>query len=101
MARCVGIKRDVRLNHRESYSNYNLLNFKSFISFNGDCFDRFLIRMYEMSESLNIVNQCISYLSNTIEISAFTNETIKNKTKEKKKNYSYQYMEDLIEHFVN
>lgn len=101
MARCTGIKRDVRLNHRESYSNYNLLKFKSFISFNGDCYDRFLIRMYEMSESLNIANQCISFLMDTVSTSSFVNGAIMNRTKEKKKNYSYQYMEDLIEHFIS
>lgn len=60
MARCVGIKRDIRLSIKETYSDYNTLNFKSFIGINGDSYDRFLIRMFEMGESLNIINQVLN-----------------------------------------
>jgi len=59
MSRSVGIKRDLRLSRLETYSNYYYLNFRSFIGQHGDCYDRFLIRMNEMSESLNIINQVI------------------------------------------
>lgn len=60
MARCVGLKRDLRLSNLETYANYYYLNFRSYIGQHGDSFDRYLIRMNEMSESLNIINQVIS-----------------------------------------
>lgn len=60
MARCTGIKRDLRLDKMETYANYYHLYFRSFLGKNGDSYDRFLIRMNEMTESLNIVNQVIS-----------------------------------------
>lgn len=63
MARCTGIKRDLRLDKLETYANYYHLNFRSFIGHNGDSYDRFLIRMNEMSESLNIMNQVIKKLT--------------------------------------
>jgi NADH-quinone oxidoreductase subunit D len=56
MARSVGFKKDVRLSKKHSYSNYNNLAFKSFIGINGDSYDRYLIRMFEMAESLEICN---------------------------------------------
>jgi len=59
MARCTGLKRDIRLSKTETYANYYYLNFRSYIGQHGDCYDRFLIRMNEMAESLNIVNQVI------------------------------------------
>jgi len=59
MSRCTGLKRDLRLDKLETYANYYYLNFRSFIGQNGDSYDRFLIRMNEMTESLNIMNQVI------------------------------------------
>jgi NADH:ubiquinone oxidoreductase subunit D len=59
MSRSVGIKRDLRLSKLETYSNYYFLNFRSFLGQHGDSYDRFLIRMNEMAESLNIVNQVV------------------------------------------
>lgn len=62
LARCTGIKRDLRLDKLETYANYYHLNFRSYIGQHGDCYDRFLLRMNEMTESLNISNQVISKL---------------------------------------
>jgi len=59
MSRSTGVKRDLRLSKLETYSNYYFLNFRSFLGQHGDSYDRFLIRMNEMAESLNIVNQVI------------------------------------------
>jgi NADH:ubiquinone oxidoreductase subunit D len=59
LSRSAGIKRDLRLSKLETYSNYYFLNFRSFLGQHGDSYDRFLIRMNEMAESLNIVNQVI------------------------------------------
>lgn len=63
MSRCVGIKRDLRLSNLETYGNYYYLNFRSYLGQHGDSFDRYLIRMNEMSESLNIINQVISNIT--------------------------------------
>jgi NADH:ubiquinone oxidoreductase subunit D len=59
MSRSIGIKRDLRVSKLETYSNYYFLNFRGFLGQHGDCYDRFLIRMNEMAESLNIINQVI------------------------------------------
>jgi NADH-quinone oxidoreductase subunit D len=72
MARCTGIKRDLRLDEMETYANYYYLNFRSYTGQHGDSYDRFLIRMNEMTESLNIINQVINKLNKH-------KKTIKNK----------------------
>jgi NADH:ubiquinone oxidoreductase subunit D len=98
MARSIGFKKDLRLSKKHVYSNYNNLNFKSFIGVNGDCYDRYLIRMLEMSESLNIANNIALKLleaNSNIIYQHLINKNYKIKTK------SYTYMEDLIEHFIN
>jgi NADH:ubiquinone oxidoreductase subunit D len=63
MSRSVGIKRDLRLNKLETYASYYNLNFRGYIGQHGDSYDRFLIRMNEMSESINIISQTINKLS--------------------------------------
>jgi NADH-quinone oxidoreductase subunit D len=62
MARSVGFKKDLRLSKKNNYSSYNNFSIKSFIGINGDCYDRYLIRMLEMGESLNIINLIIEKL---------------------------------------
>jgi NADH-quinone oxidoreductase subunit C/D len=81
MARCSGIKRDIRLNVFDTYANYGYLNFKSYISNFGDSYDRFLLRMLEMIESLSIINQCLTKLG------FLKKKTIIKKKKKKKKIY--------------
>jgi NADH:ubiquinone oxidoreductase subunit D len=63
MSRSVGIKRDLRVSRNETYANYYYLNFRGYVGAHGDCYDRFLIRMNEMCESTNIVNQVIGKLT--------------------------------------
>lgn len=96
MARSVGLKKDLRLSKKNPYSNYNKIKIKSYIGVNGDCYDRYLIRMLEMSESLNIINIVSNILLNS-KTSVFYQNLIN--TNLKKKNYVY--MEHLIEHFIN
>jgi NADH:ubiquinone oxidoreductase subunit D len=62
MSRCTGFKRDLRLDKNETYANYYYLNFRGYVGQHGDCYDRYLLRMNEMTESLNIINQVISKL---------------------------------------
>lgn len=106
MSRSAGIKRDLRLSKLETYANYYFLNFRGYIGQHGDSYDRFLIRMNEMSESLNIINQVLNKLIflkknknltyNTNKIFNYLN-TQKNFTINKKN--MYNSMENLINHF--
>lgn len=63
MARCTGIKKDIRVHKNTTYGNYYSMGMKSFVTKNGDSYDRFLLRMQEMVESANIVTMSISKIS--------------------------------------
>jgi len=110
MSRSVGLKRDLRLSKLETYSNYYYLNFRSFLGQHGDSYDRFLIRMNEMSESLNICNQVISKIktnkfnqqnNNTKKTFLYNKHEILNYIKNFENVNSYSSMEKLIKHFKN
>ena len=53
-----GISWDLRKNM--PYEIYNKLDFNIPIGKNGDCYDRYLIRIFEMRESIKIISQCIN-----------------------------------------
>lgn len=46
----------------ESYELYDLVPFCIPVGIFGDCYDRFLLRIEEMYQSLNIILYCLSYL---------------------------------------
>lgn len=56
MLRGSGIKQDRRKS--EAYEVYGERDFDIPVGTNGDCYDRYLIRMAEMRESLKIMKQC-------------------------------------------
>lgn len=60
MLRGSGIKWDLRVN--STYEFYNNLKFDIPIGSYGDCYDRYLIRVMEMRQSLSIMQQCIVLL---------------------------------------
>jgi NADH:ubiquinone oxidoreductase subunit D len=64
LLRSTGYRRDLRLDKKDTYSNYKNVIFNSYIGISGDSYDRYLIRMNEMFESINIINQSIFILSN-------------------------------------
>ena len=100
MARSVGIKRDIRLSKLETYANYYYLNFRSYTGMHGDCYDRFLIRMNEMGESTNIINQIINKLTKFNKIK-HQNKLLKVKqTKSKYKNYTTIMPHTLINYLA-
>lgn len=118
MSRSVGIKRDLRISKLETYANYYYLNFRSYVGNHGDCYDRFLLRMSEMCESINITNQVINKLSkfnkiknisnqgkphlqqiSNIHPHLLTNYLSKNILNKVNTNNSYTSMEHLIKHF--
>ena len=57
MARASGIDWDIRVN--EPYSRYNDFDFDVAIALNGDVFDRYLVRMEEMRQSVKICRQAL------------------------------------------
>jgi NADH dehydrogenase I D subunit len=57
MLRGSGIRWDLRKS--QPYEIYNKINFSVPVGINGDCYDRYLIRVYEMMQSLSVVSQCI------------------------------------------
>ncbi len=57
MLRGSGVGWDLRKS--QPYDCYEQLEFKIPIGKNGDCYDRYLCRIEEMRESVNIINQCL------------------------------------------
>ena len=57
MARASGIDWDIRVN--EPYSSYEDFDFDVAIALNGDVFDRYLVRMEEIRQSINICRQSL------------------------------------------
>ena len=62
MLRGSGIDWDLRKS--QPYEIYNQLQFKIPVGTNGDCYDRYLIRIYEMKESLKMIEQCLNLMPN-------------------------------------
>jgi NADH dehydrogenase (ubiquinone) Fe-S protein 2 len=60
MLRGSGIKWDIRSNL--PYEIYKELNFTVPVGANGDCFDRYIVRVEEMRQSVNILRDCINKL---------------------------------------
>eukprot|EP00698_Gefionella_okellyi_P004187 TRINITY_DN13902_c0_g1_i1.p1 TRINITY_DN13902_c0_g1~~TRINITY_DN13902_c0_g1_i1.p1 ORF type:complete len:441 (+),score=101.60 TRINITY_DN13902_c0_g1_i1:45-1367(+) len=62
MLRGSGVKWDLRKN--QPYECYDKLDFDIPIGKNGDCYDRYLIRVEEMRQSLRIIQQCLNQMPN-------------------------------------
>jgi NADH-quinone oxidoreductase subunit D len=60
MLRGSGIEWDLR--RKQPYAVYDHLDFDIPIGRNGDCYDRYLVRMEEMRQSNKIIRQCIEWL---------------------------------------
>ena len=91
MLRGSGIKWDLRRN--QPYECYNDLEFDIPIGKNGDCYDRYLIRMEEMRQSVRIMKQTIEKMPKG-EVSSLDNKIVPPKRGEMKNS-----MEALIHHF--
>lgn len=55
--RASGVKWDIRKD--EPYLVYDRVDFDVPVGENGDCFDRYLVRMAEMRQSMRIIKQCL------------------------------------------
>jgi len=62
MLRASGLAWDLRKS--QPYEVYEQLDFDIPIGHHGDCFDRYVIRMVEMRESLKIIAQCLDQMPN-------------------------------------
>jgi NADH dehydrogenase (ubiquinone) Fe-S protein 2 len=91
MLRGSGLQWDLRAN--QSYDVYSDLNFTIPVGTSGDCYDRYLVRVGEMRQSLNIISQCIS------QIPEGSIKTDDRKVTPPSRNQMKQSMESLIHHF--
>jgi len=91
MLRGSGVDWDLRKS--QPYEIYKSLNFNVPLGDNGDCYDRYLVRVYEMKESLRIIEQCIN------EIPAGPVKTDDTKISPPSRVDMKQSMESLIHHF--
>ena len=62
MLRGSGVEWDLR--KKQPYEVYDRMDFRIPVGTNGDCYDRYLVRMAEMRESNEIIRQCIAWLRN-------------------------------------
>ncbi len=60
MLRGSGVEWDLR--KKQPYSVYSELDFDIPVGVNGDCYDRYLVRVEEMRQSNKIIQQCIKWL---------------------------------------
>ena len=95
MVRGSGAAWDLRKS--QPYECYDEMDFDIPVGKNGDCYDRYLIRMEEMRQSVKIVRQCIDLLlgaEKNGQVSTLDNKIVPPKRSEMKKS-----MEALIHHF--
>jgi NADH-quinone oxidoreductase subunit D len=91
MLRCAGVAWDLR--RAQPYENYNDFEFQIPIGRNGDCYDRYVLRMEEMRQSVKIMKQCIEKMPSG-PVSSTDNKVVPPKRSEMKRS-----MEALIHHF--
>ncbi len=93
MLRGSGVEWDVR--KKQPYAVYDRVEFDVPVGTNGDCYDRYLVRIQEMRESNRIIRQCVEWLRNNPGPVITDNHKVAPPKRERMKTG----MEDLIHHF--
>lgn len=93
MLRGSGIEWDLR--RKQPYEVYDQMEFDIPVGVNGDCYDRYLVRMEEMRQSNRIICQCIKWLRANPGPVITDNHKIAPPSRESMK----ANMEELIHHF--
>jgi NADH-quinone oxidoreductase subunit D len=93
MLRGSGVEWDLR--KKQPYEVYERMAFDIPVGVNGDCYDRYLVRMEEMRQSNRIVKQCISWLRANPGPVIVDNHKAAPPSRERMKGN----MEELIHHF--
>lgn len=93
MLRGSGVEWDLR--RKQPYGVYDELDFDIPVGTNGDCYDRYLVRINEMRQSARIAKQCIKWLrENSGPVMADDHKIVPPRRWEMKES-----MESLIHHF--
>ena len=93
MLRGSGVAWDLR--KKQPYEVYDQLEFDVPVGTNGDCYDRYLVRMEEMRQSNRIIKQCIDWLRKNPGPVITDNHKVAPPPRAKMK----EGMEELIHHF--
>lgn len=88
-----GVAWDLR--KKQPYAAYDEIDFDIPIGVNGDCYDRYLVRMEEMRQSHRIIKQCVDWLRKNPGPVILNEHKITPPTREEMK----ESMESLIHHF--
>jgi NADH-quinone oxidoreductase subunit D len=93
MLRGSGVEWDLR--KKQPYEVYDRMEFDIPVGVNGDCYDRYLVRIEEMRQANRIVRQCIDWLRSNRGPEMVDNHKVTPPSRMKMK----QNMEELIHHF--
>ncbi|HEV3239276.1 MAG TPA: NADH-quinone oxidoreductase subunit D [Casimicrobiaceae bacterium] len=93
MLRGSGVPWDLR--KKQPYAAYDRMQFNIPVGTNGDCYDRYLVRVQEMREANKIVRQCTTWLRENPGPVIVANHKIAPPSREEMKTN----MEELIHHF--
>ncbi|HEY4531484.1 MAG TPA: NADH-quinone oxidoreductase subunit D [Luteimonas sp.] len=93
MLRGSGIEWDLR--RKQPYARYDQVDFQVPVGTNGDCYDRYLVRVAEMRESNRIIAQCVDWLRANPGLVMVDNFKVAPPSREEMKDD----MEALIHHF--
>lgn len=93
MLRGSGVEWDLR--KKQPYEVYDQVDFDIPVGVNGDCYDRYLVRIEEMRQSTRIIKQCIEWLRKNLGPVITDNHKVAPPSRLAMK----QNMEEMIHHF--
>ena len=93
MLRGSGVPWDLR--RKQPYAAYDRMAFEIPVGINGDCYDRYLVRVEEMRQSNRIIRQCVDWLRANPGPVITDNHKVAPPARESMK----ENMEELIHHF--